>query len=200
MRTTAGLVLACVLSVSACSGQAAAPAPATSTTSSTVTTTPEAPGADPVAWFDAYCGPLGVAALALREIDGKASQGMAAVKEAVVSWVALAASSDRMTADSLEKLGPLGSDVSNAHERLVKAKRQSADGFDDAAGRLRALAADDVFPERYEQVMATSGGGARENAELMFRQIAETPKYAEAFRSNKTCESWQGLAKQAAGQ
>lgn len=200
MRTTAGLALACVLSVSACSGRAPEPAPVPSSTGSTVTTTSEAPGADPAAWFEAYCGPLGVVELARQQIDGELDQGMAAVKEAVVDWVALAASSDRSTADTLEKLGPLGADVSNPHERLVKALRQSADGFEDAAGRLRALAADDVFPDRYEQVMATSGGGARENAEIMFRQIAETPRYAEAFRSNKVCADWQALAKQAAGQ
>lgn len=41
--------------VSACAQQAPAPAPATTTT---VTTTPDVPGADPAAWFEAYCGPM----------------------------------------------------------------------------------------------------------------------------------------------
>ncbi|MCR3747401.1 hypothetical protein [Lentzea californiensis] len=161
----------------------------------TTTTTADAPGADPVAWFEAYCGPMGVAAIARADIQGKAAQGMAAVKDAVVRWASMAAVSDRTIADDLEKLGPLGSDVQNPHERLVKSLRESAGGFDDASGRLRALAADDVFPERYEQVMASSRGGARENAAMMFKQIVEIPKYAETFRTNKVCADWQATAR-----
>ncbi len=45
--------------------------------------------------------------------------------------------------------------------------------------------------------MATSRGSARENVALVFEQIAETPEYAEAFRSNDVCADWQVLAKQA---
>ncbi|HUQ54323.1 hypothetical protein [Lentzea sp.] len=195
MRTTAGLVLACVLSVSACSGQAAAPAPAT--TSNAVTTTSEAPGADPAAWFDAYCTPLGLAAKArndLRNIDGRTS-----VKDAVVLWVSMAAVSDRRIADDVEKLGPLGSDVQSVHERLVSALREEAGRFDKAAERLRSLANDDAFPERYEQVMAIEMGSVGEQIGALFTPIAQNPRYADAFRSSKACTDWQSADKQAPG-
>lgn len=191
----ARLSIAAVFSMAAlaaCGTPPPAPAPQAAPTT---TTTADVPGADPVAWFEAYCGPMGVAEIARADIQGKAAQGMAAVKDAVVRWASTAAVSDRTIADGLEKLGPLGSDVQNPHERLVKSLRESADGFDDASGRLRALAADDVFPERYEQVMASSRGGARENAAMMFEQIVETPKYAETFRTNKVCADWQATAR-----
>ncbi|MEV6714908.1 hypothetical protein AB0M48_23070 [Lentzea sp. NPDC051208] len=171
------------------------PAPVQQAAPPATTTTANVPGADPVAWFEAYCGPMGVAEIARADIQGKATQGMAAVKDAVVRWASTAAASDRTIADDLAKLGPLGSDVLNPHERLVKSLRESADGFDDASGRLRALAANDVFPERYEQVMASSRGGARENAAMMFKQIVEIPKYAETFRASRVCADWQAMAR-----
>ena len=193
MRTKllAGLVLACVVPVGACTGQAPAPMP---TAVSTPTTTSEVPGSDPAAWFEAYCGPMGITELARRDIQSKAPQGMAAVKDAVVRWASLAATSNRKMADDLEKLGPMGSDVQNPHERLIRSLRLEAGGFDEAADRLRALAADSKFPERYEQVMASRGGNS-DGADVMFKQIVETPKYAEAFRTNKVCSDWQGLAR-----
>lgn len=162
------------------------------------TTTPDVPGADPAAWFEAYCGPMGVVELARLEIRGKVPQGMGAVKGAVVSWASMAAVSNRKMADDLEKLGPMGSDVRNPHDRLVKSLRLEAKGFDEASGRLQALAADDKFPERYQQVMASRGGNS-DGADMMFKQIVETPKYTESFRANKVCTDWQGLAKQSGG-
>ncbi|MFS8099777.1 hypothetical protein LFM09_21865 [Lentzea alba] len=195
-RSIAWLALSCAVPLGACSQQVAAPMP---TVVSTPTTTSEPPGADPTAWFEAYCGPMGVAELARHDIQSKVPQGMAAVKEAVVLWATTAATSERKIADDLEKLGPMGSDVRNPHERMIKSLRGSAEGFEDAAQRLRALTADDKFPERYEQVMASSQSSARENTALMFKQIVETPKYAEAFRASKVCADWQGLAKQSGG-
>lgn len=188
-------LVAAVLSAAAITACGTPPPAPVQQAAPTTTTTADVPGADPVAWFEAYCGPMGVAEIARRDIQGKAAQGMGAVKTAVVGWASTAAASDRMIADGLEKLGPLGSDVQNPHERLIKAVRERAKGFDDASTRLNALAADDVFPERYEQVMASSGTSAgRENADLMFKQIVETPKYTAAFRSNKVCTDWQALA------
>ncbi|MFC3898945.1 hypothetical protein ACFOWZ_46395 [Lentzea rhizosphaerae] len=193
-------LIAAVLSAAAIAACSTPPAPVQPPAAPpATTTTPDVPGADPVAWFEAYCGPLGVTEIARGDIQAKVPQGMAAVKDAVVRWASTAAASDRKIADDLEKLGPLSSDVQNPHERLIKALRQSATGFDDASGRLRALAADDVFPERYAQVMATSGGPARENATLMFKQIVDVPKYGEVFRANKVCADWQALAKQGQG-
>ncbi len=180
-------------STTACSRPPTPVQPATSAP----TTTSEVPVADPTAWFEAYCGPMGVAAIASFEPQAKVAEGMAAVKEAVVRWASTAAVSDRKVADDIEKLGPLGSDVQNPHERLIKALRKEAEGFEEASGRLRALAADDVFPERYEQVMA--GSGSREEVPALFKQIASTPKYAETFRTNKVCVGWQNLSKQAPG-
>ncbi|MGW6934912.1 hypothetical protein ACWGE0_32950 [Lentzea sp. NPDC054927] len=189
-------LIAAVLSAAAISACSTSPPAPVQQAAPTTTTTADVPGADPAAWFDAYCGPMGVVEISRREIQGKAAQGMGAVKDAVVRWASSAAVSDRKIADDLEKLGPLGSDVRNPHERLVKAVRERAKGFEEASTRLSALAADDVFPERYEQVMASSGTGAgRENAELMFKQIVETPKYAEAFRANKVCADWQAMAR-----
>jgi hypothetical protein len=107
------------------------------TTPPAPTTTSDVPGADPTAWFEAYCGPMGVVQVARREIQSKVPQGMAAVKEAVVSWASLAASSDRKMADDIEKLGPMGSDVRNLHERLIQSLRQEAKGFDEASARTR---------------------------------------------------------------
>lgn len=195
-RLFAGVVLACVVPIGACAGQPPAPAP---TVTSTVTTTPEVPGADPAAWFEAYCGPMGVVEAARLAIQGVAAQGPAAVKEAVVRWTSTAAASNRKMADDIEKLGPMGSDVRNPHERLIKSLRLEANGFDEAAGRLRALAADDKFPERFQQVMASRGGNS-DGADMMFKQIVEIPKYTEAFRANKVCTDWQVLAKQPEGE
>jgi hypothetical protein len=159
------------------------------------TTTPDVPGADPVAWFEAYCGPMGVTEIARRDIQGEAGKGRAAVKDAVVRWASMAATSNRKMADDLEKLGPMSSDVQNPHERLVKDLRLQAKGFDEAAERLRALAADDKFPERYQQVMATTAdGGTSENLRALFKQIVDVPKYTQAFRANKVCADWQALA------
>ncbi|MET8756452.1 hypothetical protein [Lentzea sp. NPDC004782] len=165
------------------------------TTVSTPTTTSDVAGADPAAWFEAYCGPMGAVEVARSQIGSNAAQGREAVKDAVVAWASLAAASDRKAADDLEKLGPMGSDVRNPHDRLIESLRVSAKGFEEASGRLRTLAADETFPERYRQVMATSGDTARENAEAMFKQILGTPKYAEAFRETKVCANWQALAK-----
>ncbi|WP_394614375.1 hypothetical protein JNUCC0626_31360 [Lentzea sp. JNUCC 0626] len=161
----------------------------------TTTTTANVPGADPAAWFDAYCGPLGVLAIARRDIPAKAAQGPQEMKTALLSWVKLAATSDRLMADTLEKLGPLGSDVQNPHERLVKSLRGEAKGFDDAAVRLDALAADEKFPERYEQVMATGFMGEDENVKAFFKQILDVPAYNSAFRANKVCSDWQATAR-----
>jgi hypothetical protein len=33
----------------------------------------------------------------------------------------------------------------------------------------------------------------------LFKQIVETPKYAEVFRANKVCADWQAVAKQPGG-
>lgn len=195
------VIAACTaLVVTGCSAGSTPPVPAP-TTSSTVTTTADVPGADPAAWFEAYCGPMGVVEVARLEILSKVPQGMAAVKEAVVSWASAAAVSNRKTADDIEKLGPMGSDVRNPHERLIQSLRQQAKGFDDASTRLQALAADDKFPERYQQAMVMSGatGGSSENVQALFKQIVETPKYAATFRANKVCTDWQALAKQAGG-
>lgn len=156
------------------------------------TTTPDVPGADPAAWFEAYCGPMGVVEVARREIQSKVPQGMAAVKEAVVSWASLAATSDRKMADDLEKLGPMGADTRNPHDRLIQSLRKEAKGFDEASARLRAQAADDKFPERYQQIMV--GTGTSENARALFKQIVDVPKYGEAFRANEVCVNWQVLA------
>lgn len=192
-------LIAAVLSAAAITACGTSPAPVQSTTTPAPTTTPDVPGADPVAWFEAYCGPMGVTEIARHDIQDKVPQGMAAVKDAVVRWASTAAASDRKMAGDLEKLGPMRSDVQNPHERLIQALRESATGFDEASGRLRALAADNVFPERYEQVMASSRGGARENATIMFKQIVDIPKYGEVFRANKVCADWQAVAKQGQG-
>lgn len=193
--TTIRLIAAVVsaAAIAACGTQPTAPVQQTA--APTTTTTPDLPGADPVAWFEAYCGPMGVVEVARLEIRGKVPQGVGAVKEAVVRWASAAAVSNRKMADDLEKLGPMGSDVRNPHDRLVKSLRLEANGFDEASGRLRALAADDKFPERYEQVMASRGGGNSDSADVMFKQIATTPKYAEAFRANKVCADWQAMAR-----
>ncbi|MFJ8959837.1 hypothetical protein ACIRG5_10640 [Lentzea sp. NPDC102401] len=180
--------------ITACSTPPPAPvqqaAPAT-------TTTADVPGADPVAWFEAYCGPMGVTQTARLQLQGKAQEGMEAVKEAVVAWTAGAAVSNRHMADELQKLGPLGSDVRSLHERLVSALRNEAKTFDDSSARLRAQAADDKFPERYKQIMVGSSG---DSVGTLFKQILETtPKYTEAFRANEVCKAWQGLAKQSGG-
>ncbi|MFI6101028.1 hypothetical protein ACIA8G_36240 [Lentzea sp. NPDC051213] len=194
-RLFAGVVLACVVPVSACAGQPPASPP---TITSTVTTTVEVPGADPTAWFEAYCGPMGVVETARLAISGQVPQGPAAVKEAAASWASTAAASNRKMADDIEKLGPLGSDVQNPHGRLIKSLRLEANGFEEAAGRVRALAADDKFPERFQQVMASRGGNS-DGADVMFKQIVDIPKYAETFRTNKVCTDWQNLAKQPGG-
>jgi len=191
------LVAAVVIVAASTTACSRPPAPVQQPATSAPTTTSEVPGADPTAWFEAYCGPMGVAAIASFEPQAKVAEGMTAVKEAVVRWASTAAVSDRKVADDIEKLGPLGSDVQNPHERLIKALRKEAEGFEEASGRLRALAADDVFPERYEQVMA--GSGSREEVPALFKQIASTPKYAETFRTNKVCVGWQNLSKQAPG-
>jgi hypothetical protein len=162
------------------------------------TTTPDVPGADPVAWFEAYCGPLGVTEIARGDIQTKVPQGMAAVKDAVVRWASTAAASDRKIADDLEKLGPPSSDVSNLHERLVKSLRLDAKGFDEASTRLQAQAADANFPDRYQQIMASSGGNGDDSAPL-FKQIVDVPKYGEVFRAIKVCADWRALAKQGKG-
>lgn len=188
-------VIAAVLGAAAlagCSSQAPAPAPTTTTTS-------EAPGADPNVWFEAYCGPMGVSTIASLDVRNKSAGGVAAAKDAVVAWTARAASSDRLIADGIEKLGPLGSDVQSLHERLVKAKRDEAGRFDKASARLRDLAADDVFPERYQQVMAVELGSAEEQVTALFQQIATNPKYVDAFRMNRVCLDWQDLSKQVPG-
>ncbi|KJK49977.1 hypothetical protein UK23_12200 [Lentzea aerocolonigenes] len=176
--------------LAACSTPAQAPKPPL--TPPPATTTADVPGVDPAAWFEAYCGPLGVTEVARREIQGKVPEGREAVKAAVVRWASTAAASDRKMADDLEKLGPMSSDVSNPHERLIKSLRDEAKRFDEASTRLAALAADDKFPERYQQVLATSG--ANESVQMMFKQIVDVPKYKEAFRANKVCADWQKLA------
>ncbi|GLY47877.1 hypothetical protein [Lentzea sp. NBRC 102530] len=158
----------------------------------TTTTTVTVPGADPAAWFDAYCGPMGVTQLARRDIPSKAAPGPEAMRTAVVGWAQLTATSGRKMADDLEKLGPLGSDVQNPHERLVKALRDEAKRFDEAAVRLQAERADAKFPERYEQIMISV---ASENAQALFKQIVDVPKYGEAFRANQVCLGWQELAR-----
>jgi len=188
-------VAACagVVITTACAGNPVVDQQATPLIPPTTTTTAEVPGSDPVAWFEAYCGPMGVTEVARHEIQGKAAEGREAVKAAVVSWASTAAASDRKMADDLEKLGPMSSDVSNPHGRLVEALRRGTKRFDEASTRLRALAADDKFPERYQQVMATSG--ADEDVQAMFKQIVAIPKYNEVFRANKVCADWQGLAR-----
>lgn len=194
----AGLVTVVVVAAAittACGANPVADRKATTVSTSAPTTTSNVPGADPAAWFEAYCGPMGAVEVARSEIGGRAAQGREAVKDAVVAWASLAAASDRKAADDLEKLGPMGSDVQNPHDRLITSLRRSAKGFEEASGRLRALAADETFPERYQQVMATSGDTERENAEALFKQILGTPKYAEAFRANEVCANWQALAR-----
>ena len=198
MNARLSIVAACASAALTLTACGTTPTTVQQTTTSTPTTTSEAPGADPTAWFEAYCGPMGVAAIASFEPQRKAAEGMAAVQEAVVSWASLVATSDRKIADDIEKLGPLSSDVQNPHERLIKALRKEAEGYDDVAARLRVLEANDVFPERYQQVMATRGGG-RDSAEVMFKQIVDIPKYGEIFRSNEVCVGWQKLSKSAPG-
>lgn len=187
------LVLVVSAGAGACSMQTPEPTP---TITTTTTTTSEAPGADPVVWFEAYCGPMGVSSIASAELQGKVSQGMGPVKDSAVRWTSLAAVSDRKIADDIEKLGPMGSDARNPHDRLIKALRTEAGKFDEAAGRLRALAADEKFPERYEQVMATVSDG---ESTALFKQIVDIPKYGEVFRANKVCADWQALAKELGG-
>ncbi|WP_329788165.1 hypothetical protein V1227_26545 [Lentzea sp. DG1S-22] len=137
---------------------------------------------------------MGVTELARRDIQSKVPQGMAAVQGAVVSWASGVAEANRKMADDLEELGPMGSDSRNLHERLVESLRLEAGGFDDVAARVRALAADDRFPERYEQVMASRGGNS-DGVGALFKQIVETPELSEAFRSNEVCSDRQGLAR-----
>ncbi|WP_144065613.1 hypothetical protein [Lentzea albidocapillata] len=193
----ARLSIAAVLSAVALVACSTPAPPSRPTTTPAPTTTVDVPGADPVAWFEAYCGPMGVTQTARLQLQGKAQEGMEAVKEAVVVWTAGAAVSNRHMADALEKLGPLGSDVRSLHERLVKALRNEAKTFDESSARLRAQAADDKFPERYKQIMVGSSG---DSVGTLFKQIVETtPKYTEAFRANKVCTAWQGLAKQSGG-
>ncbi|MET9231484.1 hypothetical protein [Lentzea sp. NPDC003310] len=191
MRARSSIAAACAgLVLAGCATPPPAPVPQAPPTT---TTTADVPGADPAAWFDAYCGPMGVMQAARLQAQGKGQEGMEAVKAAVVAWAAGAAVSDRKTADDLEKLGPLGSDVRSLHERLVSGLRQEAKTFDDSAARLRAQAADDKFPERYQQIMV---GSSSDNVQNLFKQILGTaPEYAEAFRANKVCTAWQGLAK-----
>jgi hypothetical protein len=188
------VVVAAAAITTACGASPVTDQKATTVSAPTPTTTPDVPGADPAAWFEAYCGPMGAVEVARSEIGGKAAQGREAVKDAVVAWASLAAASDRKAADDLEKLGPMGSDVQNPTERLIKSLRLEAKGWDDVSGRLRALAADESFPERYQQVMASRGGNS-DSVEVMFKQIAETPRYTEAFRANKVCANWQALAR-----
>ncbi len=194
MRT---LLLVAVLTgvVGGCS---APPAPVrTTATTPPTTTTSEVPGADPVAWAEAWCGPRTVSMLAAAETAGHAD--MAATKTAVVKWASTAAAAERQIVLGIEKLGPLGSDVQNPHDRLVKALRQAAERYDAAAARLRELAADDKFPERYEQVMAGEMGSVQEEADALFKQIATTPKYADTFKTNKLCVEMQEVAKRVGG-
>lgn len=187
-------LVAAVLSAAAITACSTPPPAPVQQAAPTTTTTADVPGADPVAWFEAYCGPMGVAEIARRDIQGKAAQGMGAVKEAVVNWATVAASSNRKMADDLGKLGPMGSDVRNPHERMIKSLRLDADAFDESAGRLRALTADDKFPERYQQVMAGRRSSG-DDVEPLFKQVVETPKYTEAFRASKVCADWQALAR-----
>ncbi|SEP80871.1 hypothetical protein [Lentzea albida] len=195
MNARSSIAAVCVgLALTACSTPPPAPV---QQAAPTTTTTADVPGADPAAWFDAYSGPMGVMQIGRLQLQGKGREGMAAVKEAAVGWVVAAAASDRAAADGLEKLGPMGSDVRSLHERLIKELRAEAVSFDDRSARLRAQAADDKFPDRYQQIMLGSGGNER--IEALFKQTVETPKYTEAFRANKVCQDWQALAKQGGG-
>lgn len=197
MTARLSIIAACASAALAVTGCGANPVTdQKATTVSTSTTTSEVPGADPTAWFEAYCGPMGVAALASRDLLGLGAAGTAAVKDAVVRWASLAATSDRKIADDVEKLGPLGSDVQSLHERLVKQLRKDAEGFDRVSARLLALEANDVFLERYQQVVAVEMGNAGEQAKALFTQIVSVPKYNETFRVNKVCADWLNVVKQ----
>ncbi|RDI20912.1 hypothetical protein [Lentzea flaviverrucosa] len=191
----ARLSIAAVFSMAALAACGTPPPAPVPLAAPTTTTTADVPGADPVAWFEAYCGPMGVSAIASRQLQGVAAAGMAAAKESVVRWTTLAAASHRQIADGVEKLGPLGSDVQSMHERLVKQLRKDAEGFDRVTARLKALEANDVFLERYQQAVAVEMGNAGEQATALFKQIAGTPTYAETFRTNKVCADWQATAR-----
>ncbi|MGI5503495.1 hypothetical protein [Lentzea sp. CA-135723] len=160
----------------------------------TTTTTAHVPGADPAAWFDAYCGPMGVTEIARVAIGVDGARGAEAMKVAAVRWASTAAASDRKMADGLEKVGAMSSDVQNLHDRLVKSLRLEATGWDDVAGRLQGLAADAKFPERFQQVTASRGGNS-DGVAALFEQIVKIPAYTEAFRANEVCSEWQRLAK-----
>ena len=187
-------LVAAVLSAAALASCGTPPPAPVQQAAPTTTTTADVPGADPKAWFEAYCGPMGVSAAASRELRGIAGAGPAAAKDAVVRWVSLASTTHRKIAADIQGLGALGSDVRSLHDRLVRELNTDADGFGRVAARLAALPADGAFLERYEQSVAVEMGNAGEQVTALFNQIATTPKYAEAFRSNEVCSNWQGLA------
>ncbi|MDT7782730.1 MAG: hypothetical protein QOF58_1149 [Pseudonocardiales bacterium] len=136
---------------------------------------------------------MGVVEVARQGIGAADSQSTVALKENLVRWVSTAATSDRKMADDLEKLGPMSSDVQNPHDQMIKSLRREADGWDDMAGRVRALAADDKFVERYVEIL-TNREVRGDSAEAMFKQIVDIPKYKEVFRANQVCADWQKLA------
>jgi hypothetical protein len=66
-------------------------------------------------------------------------------------------------------------------------------------GAQGMTAVKDVFPERYEQVMASEAGVLADEVAALFEQIATTPEYEETFRANTVCVAWRDLTKQPPG-
>lgn len=179
------VALAGVTLVVACGSPAPAPGTTAPTPTTTTTTADPRPPADPVAWANAYCGGF---ALLLRSAAALNVQHPSpeAFRVAATDFESTSVTSLRATAAELEKLGPLGPDVANLHDRLVKAMRRAADKHAAVGTRLAATPADAKIGERYQQIKAGEfTEGADDEVDSLATDIGE--KHPAAFDDNKIC-------------